>query len=404
MRINSIELKTARSLIPALIIRPALRLLALLVICFWPGLLLQAQPLAFPKMEYIDVYEKPGVGRKLSKLIMGTDHLGKVPEKIMIEVLNEAVRLGINTFDTAPIYAESAEYKLANWLKSLNRSDLFVITKGGFPRDYAAGKYYSRLTGSSQQIAANIYEQLKWSQKSLGEIGITIYLMHRDDADYKDYIKVDRPQTTVETILSALSHPFLRHRYLMVGVSNWETHRVDESQRVALENPNLLRPVCNSPYFSLLEMGNISIHSGGVQVRHDEMMNSDFQKGVKIMTYSSLGGFSILSRGWFEAKKTALELKQQNERYWGHVFDAIFHDDNEKRYRRAVEFTNSLNRKHGTAYTVDQIFTAYVLAHPRTDFLVIGPRSVEQLRRTVQALDIAKLLTPEDLEYLYRNH
>lgn len=382
--------------------RPS-RLFVILLLVFLPALLLHAQPRAFPEMEYVDVYEKPGVGRKLSRLIMGTDHLGKVPEKRMIEVLNEAVKLGINTFDTAPIYAESAEYKLANWLKSLNRSDLCVITKGGFPRDYAAGKYYSRLTGSTEQIAANIYEQLKWSQTSLGEIGITIYLMHRDDADYQDYIKVDRPQTPVKTILSALSHPFLRHRYLMVGVSNWETHRVDESQRVAMANPNLVRPVCNSPYFSLLEMGKDTIHSGGVQVTHDEMMKPDFQKGVKIMTYSSLGGFSILSRGWEAAKQTALELKQQKERYWGHVYDAIFHDENEKRYQRAVEFTDRLNNKHGTAYTLDQIFTAYVLAHPRTDFLVIGPRSVEQLRRTVQAIEVAKLLTPEDLEYLYQN-
>ncbi len=387
----------------ALSMRRGLRPLVLLVLFFLPVLLLHAQSPVFPEMDYIDVYEKPGVGRRLSRLIMGTDHLGKVPEERMIEVLNEAVKLGINTFDTAPIYAMSSEYKLANWLKSLNRSDLYVITKGGFPRDFAAGRYHSRLKGTPEQIVANIYEQLKWSQASLGAIGITIYLMHRDDADYTDYVKVARPQTPVKTILSALSHPFLRHRYLMVGVSNWETHRVEESQRVAMQNPDLVRPVCHSPYFSLFEMGNFSIHSGGVQVTHDEMMKPDFQKGVKIMTYSSLGGFSVLSRGWGAAKKTALELKQQKERYWGHVYDAIFHDENEKRYQRAVEFTDRLNKKHGTAYTLDQIFTAYVLAHPRTDFLVIGPRSVEQLRRTVQALEVAKLLTPEDLEYLYRN-
>jgi hypothetical protein len=44
------------------------------------------------------------------------DHLGKVDEQTTIDVLNEAVRLGINTFDTAPIYVNS-EYRLGNWLR-----------------------------------------------------------------------------------------------------------------------------------------------------------------------------------------------------------------------------------------------------------------------------------------------
>ena len=44
---------------------------------------------------------------------------------------------------------------------------------------------------------------------------------------------------------------------------------------------------------------------------------------------------------------------------------------------------------------------AWALAHPRLDFLIIGPRSKLQLERTVQALDLAHELTPQDLEYLY---
>ena len=61
------------------------------------------------------------------------------------------------------------------------------------------------------------------------------------------------------------------------------------------------------------------------------------------------------------------------------------------------------NKQHGTSYTLDQLMNAYVLAHERTDFLTIGPLSVEQLNRTLGALKLSKQLTPEDLKYLYRN-
>jgi aryl-alcohol dehydrogenase-like predicted oxidoreductase len=355
-----------------------------------------------PAMEYVEIGDRPGAVTKLSRLIMGTDHLGKIPNEKTLEVLNEAVKLGINVFDTAPIYTDSIEVRLGAWLRALNRSDLYVITKGGFPRDLGPGTYYSRLRGNKEQIAANVYGELRKSREQYDR-PITIYLMHRDDADFQQYQPVERPRTPPIHIVEALSSPRLRENYLMIGLSNWETPRVEESQIVTAGRPDLLRPVCNSPYFSLLEMGSVTIHSGGVQVKHADMMNPDFQKGVKLMTYSPLGGFSIFSPGWETAKQRALDLKNNGDRYWGHVYDALFHEANEKRYFRALEFTKAFNARHGMNVTIDQIVNAYVLAHPRADFLTIGPRTVEQLRRTVQALQISKLLTPEDLEYLYSN-
>ncbi|MFZ2955395.1 MAG: aldo/keto reductase [Candidatus Ozemobacteraceae bacterium] len=353
-----------------------------------------------PAMEYIEVGETPDQSKKFSKLIMGTDHLGKMPNEKTIEVLNEAVKLGINAFDTAPIYTDSIETRFGNWLKAQKRSDLHVITKGGFPRDLGPGTYYSRLKGGKEQIAANVSEEIHRSSVNYND-KIAIYLMHRDDMEYRNYEKIQRTLTPVKTILEGLSAPILRKKFCMIGVSNWETPRVEESQKIARENPELVRPVCNSPYFSLLEMSSVTIHSGGVQVKHSDMMKRDFQKGVKLMTYSPLGGFPIFSDGWKTAKEKAFELKNNKDRYWGHVFDATFHEANEKRYKRAIEFTNTFNKKHKTNYTLDQIATAYVIAHPRTDFVIIGPRTVEQLRRTVQSLEVAKFLTEEDLNYLY---
>jgi aryl-alcohol dehydrogenase-like predicted oxidoreductase len=119
------------------------------------------------------------------------------------------------------------------------------------------------------------------------------------------------------------------------------------------------------------------------------------------MTYSPLGGFSIIRRGWSAAQKDALALKQAKERYWGHVYDAVFTPANAARYQYAEAFLQRFNARHRTAYTLDQLVDAYALAHPRAEFVVIGPRTLEQLRRTVDSLTLARLLTRADLDELY---
>lgn len=75
--------------------------------------------------------------------------------------------------------------------------------------------------------------------------------------------------------------------------------------------------VANSPYFSLMEMSaTTTIHTAGVQVFHQDMLNSSFQPGMVIMPYSPLAGFPLFSHGWEQAKAEALVLAQNNDRYW----------------------------------------------------------------------------------------
>lgn len=367
-----------------------------------PGLRGPAAAPALPAMEYAELCETPAHCLKVSRLVLGTDHLGKMDNARTLEVLEEAVRLGINTFDTSPIYAANIEERLGAWLRNRGRAGLYTISKGGFPRDLGPGTYSSRLNGTEEEIARNVLEEIEISDRQLNG-GITVYLLHRDDADFKDYARVERPQTPAGTILKALAAPEIRGRYRMLGVSNWDTPRINEALAEAERDPALPRPVLSSPYFSLLEMSSTTTHSGGVQVRHADMTDPAFQEGIKIMTYSPLGGFSIVRNGWEKSRREALRLKNGGDRYWGHAYDAIFHEANEKRFGRALKFTKEFNAANGTRYTVDQVLNAYVLAHSRADFLAIGPKDVRQLRQTVEALQLSKRLTRADLDYLYNN-
>ncbi|MBI4405809.1 MAG: aldo/keto reductase [Deltaproteobacteria bacterium] len=422
-------------------------------------------------MAYVDICNRENECKKLSRLVMGTDHLVQSdwtkegqPEPTNEEafrVLDEAAKQGINFFDTSPIYVGGVEHRLGKWKKSratqimdndfykepsLNPDrKLYVLSKGGFPfdlfwakrlergthsaeltrelqrqaildagatvledgtlplKEVPPGTYASRLFGSQSQITERVAEELGHSVRNLNG-DITIYLMHRDDGDAVRFNAVVRPQTAVRTIMQAVGTHEVASKFWMLGWSNWQTERINESIKLAEDNKDLPKPIINSPYFSLFEMSERTIHALGVQVTHKEMMDPNFQKGIKIMPYSPLGGFSILDKPhptWENAKKAAKEKYEKGDPYWQNVFPSIFTAENEARWHRVVKFTDLFNKRHGTDYTVDQMVNAYALAHPRTDLLAVGAITVEQVRRTVQSLHLSKMLSPQDLEYLY---
>ena len=69
-------------------------------------------------MEYRELCEDTARTRcrRLSRIIIGTDHLGKLAnESDTWALLAEAVRMGSNAIDTAPIYINS-EWRLGRWL------------------------------------------------------------------------------------------------------------------------------------------------------------------------------------------------------------------------------------------------------------------------------------------------
>ncbi len=424
----------------------------LFLYCFLNANILFAVDLSAEGMEYIEVCNEKNERVKFSRLIMGTDHLAqedwygpnsrKITEEGINRVLDEAARLGINLFDTSPIYVGDIESKLGKWLESYRLRNpgkrLYTLSKGGFPFDlywskqlpsgensfclqemlkakgmmaegYAAlpntpnGTYASRLFGSKEQIINRVSEELGHTIKNLRS-NPTVYLMHRDDGDFINFEPVKRSQNSVKTIMDALSSDEIRKKYTFLGWSNWKPHRITRSLALANKQSALAKPVFNSPYFSLFEMSERAIHAGGVQVTHEDMMDKNFLRGIKIMPYSPLGGVSILDRPepcWDNARKDARRRYAQGDPYWKNVYHSIFTCANEERYNRVVRFTKEFNNKHKTDYTVDQMVNAYALAHERTDFLVIGPITVEQLRRTVASLKLAKMLTKEDLDFLY---
>ena len=143
------------------------------------------------EMEYGKICKDAERCITLSRLVLGTDHLGKIDKKEREAVLKAAVEeCGITAFDTSPIYVNGIESKLGDWLKGLKRNDLVTISKGGFPFDLGPGTYKSRLTGTEAEMEKNILEELEATLTNLPYIDI--YLMHRDDINFKDFVTIQR--------------------------------------------------------------------------------------------------------------------------------------------------------------------------------------------------------------------
>lgn len=286
-----------------------------------------------------------------------------------------------------------------------------IITIDGLAKEkLKPGTYSSKLFGEPENIKNNLSLEIEDTFNNLKGIKIDIYLLHRDDFDFIGYNKLNRQQNSVENILTALSDKSFEHFVGSFGLSNWSTERAKKSLELSNKNSGLITPVMSSSYFSLFEMSARPIHAGGDQFRHKDMINIDFLKGMLLMPYSPLGGFSILDKPepkWENAKNSAKSKAGLSEGatpdpYWQNVYSSIFNDGghNERRYYRAEKFLKEFNINHNTNYTLDQLLNAYVLAHPRTDLLAIGPITLDQLKRTIDSLELSKLLNKKDLEYL----
>lgn len=420
--------------------------------------------MAFAEMDYIEVTDATGHVRRFSRIFMGTDHLAQsdwvqqgIPaasKEEIFRILDEAVRNGINVIDTSPIYVNGIERIVGEWLESrqdLIQSDdfyvhkdlnpdrkIYILSKGGFPFDLywsrklpegsvapelvrelakqnillkngkmenvPAGTYASRLYGSPDEIANRVFEELHHTLSNLNG-ALTIYLFHRDAFDSLNFEVIGSEKTPVADIAKAINSAPFKGKFALLGVSNWTTERIREFQELSAKDPSLIRLLFNSPYFSLFEMsGERSTHARLIQVTHQDLMDPNFQNGIFLSPYSPLGGFSILDRAgasWQTAKKEARSKYLADDPYWRNVYHSIFTDENEIRYERARALAQKLSTGDQKV-TVDQVVNAYALAHQRLDFVTVGPITIDQVRRTVAALSIAKQLRPADLDFLYR--
>ena len=128
---------------------------------------------------------------------------------------------GGRTFETAAIYGNfqsepvsPCEKLLGDWLKTMNRDEFVIITKGGHYN--LASSDISRIT--PECIAIDIENSLK----NLDVGAIDIYMLHRDN-----------PSAPVEPIIDVLNTYVSNGKIKAIGTVNWTVSRIREANAYA---------------------------------------------------------------------------------------------------------------------------------------------------------------------------
>jgi aryl-alcohol dehydrogenase-like predicted oxidoreductase len=295
------------------------------------------------------------LARDLSVLVLGTAAFNPATEESARELLDAWVELGGNVVDCAREYGELAwgesEQVLGRWLADRRADDLVVLTKGA----------HHRQEGERRVTPGEITRDLMASLAALQVEAVDLYLLHRDD-----------PSEPVGEILECLNDHARAGHIRAFGGSNWTTVRLEEV--AAHAEANGLEPFsCASPGLSLAVQEEPPWWE--CVAAHDRESVAWYER-----TQLPVFAWSALAGGFF-----ARVQDPEVERIYGS-------EANRERLRRAED----LGRKKGA--TPAQVALAWVLHQPFPTYAIIGPRSVEELRASVAALDVE--LTPAEVRWL----
>ena len=295
-------------------------------------------------------------GLYVSELCLGTmtyggnkgiwESIGNLQQEAVNEQVKFAVDAGINFIDTANVYSTGkSESLLGQSLKSLGlpRDQLIVATKAtGTMDDSPNGRGQSR---------HHLFNQVDASLKRLQLDYIDLYQLHGFD-----------PLTPFEESLSALNDLVRSGRVRYIGLCNMAAWQVMKSLAVS-ERLNLAKFVSVQAYYTI----------AGRDLERELVPLMQDQK-LGLMVWSPLAG------GLLSGKFSSAEDKGPAGARRG-VFDFPLVDK-----ARAFKCVDTM-RPMATSRNVSvaQIALAWLLAKPFVTTVIVGARSMDQLRDNIES-------------------
>lgn len=285
------------------------------------------------------------LGRELSLLVLGTSGWDR-RDLDMVQALTETwLELGGNVFDSGRHY-RAAERILAGALGE-RRTDVVILTKGGHHEEAWEDGPVVRRRMTRDDVSRDLYGSLE----ALETDHVDVYMLHRDD-----------PSEPVGPIVEELNEHRRAGRILSFGASNWTTERLDEAARYAAEH-------------GLEAFTSASVYVGLAEQREPPWPETVSARDARSLawydrTQLPVFAWSAQAGGFF-----AGHLDENVDRVYGT-------EANAERLAR----TRALADERGA--TPNQVALAWVLAQPFPTYAVIGPRTVGELRESVDALDL----------------
>ncbi|MDV7350490.1 aldo/keto reductase [Halorubrum distributum] len=303
-------------------------------------------------------------GTTVSKICLGCMSFGDsdwrewvLDEEEGKELVERAIDLGVNFFDTANMYSDGeSERVLGEALDGYDRDEFVVATKGYFQMDESNPN-----SGGLSRKA--IEQELQHSLDRLGMDTIDLYQIHRWDYE-----------TPIEETLAALDDAVRRGDVRYIGASSMWAHQFAESLRVS-EREGYERFATMQNHYNL-----------AYREEEREMLPLCEKENVGVMPWSPLAR-GYLTRPHEDVDAT---LRGQTE---DHLYAHPYREGGGPTVNERVE---ELAAERGVKMA--QIALAWLFHKESVDTPIVGTTSVEHLEDAVEALDVD--LSDSDLEWL----
>ncbi|SDN20368.1 aldo/keto reductase [Streptomyces wuyuanensis] len=307
-----------------------------------------------------------GTGVQVSPYCLGTmmfGSIGNTDHDECVRIVHAALDAGINFVDTADMYSAGESETIVGKALRGRRDDVVLATKFHFPM----GKGPNRGGNSRHWIVRAVEDSLR----RLGTDRIDLYQVHRPDHT-----------TDVEETLAALTDLVGQGKIRAFGCSTFPADEIVEAHHVARQR-GLRRFRTEQPPYSLLARG-VERHVLPVAER----------LGMGVLTWSPLASGFLTGR---YRKGRTLDLSRGRPTLHPDRFDPSA--------PRTAAKLDAVERLVGVAgevgCTLPQLAVAFPLAHPAVTSVIIGPRTMKQLRSTLEGaavvLDDAALDLIDDI-------
>ncbi len=287
-------------------------------------------------------------GLKVSRFCLGTMNFGPhASEADAFRIMDRALELGINFFDTANTYG----WKLGEGVTEQILGRWFAQGGGRREKVVLATKVFGRMgewPNQDRLSALNIRRSSEGSLRRLQTDHIDLYQMHH----------VDRA-TTWEEIWQAMGTLIGQGKVLYVGGSNFAAWDIARANAAAAAR-NLLGLVSEQSVYSL-KTRTIEL----------EVIPACRTLGLGVLPYSPLAG-GILGG----ALQKAQEGRRADEKQRAEI------EKHRPRLEAWEKFCRELGQKPA------DVALAWTLRNPAVTAPIIGPRTIEQLEGAMHALDL----------------
>ena len=280
-------------------------------------------------------------GLKITEITYGNwlTHGSQVEAGTAIECVHTALDLGITSFDTADVYANTvAEEVLGRALAGRRRESLEVFTKVYWP----IGPKGPNDVGLSRK---HIMEGINGSLTRLGMDYVDLYQAHRYDHE-----------TPLEETMQAFADVVRAGKALYIGVSEWTAEQIRAGQELATQMG--FRLVSNQPQYSALW-----------RVIEDRVVPTSQDLGLGQIVWSPMAQ-GVLSGKYLPGQEPPAGSRATDDKGGRQMISRWMRDD--------------VLTAQDLGLTMPQLAIAWVLRNPAVSSAIVGASRPEQLADTVR--------------------